>query len=478
MRTSLIMLLVCVACDDVPDARGSAEDVAALLHSETAGGASTSTNGCRPRPPRAGRVCDCEPGAYLKPDRRGCWQWHAVQRIESYDGGDATQPRVATNPQGKAVAVWQQASGTVTSLWSSRWTNSGWTGAVEIDGMDPNDPNAVQLTEDDRGNSVALWTGARGTIHYAANLMRNSAWGTLQVLFESAPSSAFYGPVLSGSRNGAALVVWGSTAGRGSTLAASTLSGTTWTTVSLPLAPAAQLPPLGNIRAASGPNGEGTILWSQADTKPARLWLNQFRNAQWGTPLEVDISAAISFKEAALAIMRGPAELVAWSAPQGIWANRHTSAWTGAVMIRNVAANTTVSKLQLVSDSRGTNAFAIWLENDGARSSVWASRFSANTWSPAVNIEAVTTGNADSPSLALEPSGIAVAAWSHAATHVDIWANRYAPESGWGTALRIENDDAGDAASPSVAVDAHGDAQAVWQQSDGTRVNVVSSRFD
>jgi hypothetical protein len=468
MRTSLIILLVCAACDNATEARGSAEDVASLLQPETAGAASTSTststNACRPRPPRGGKG--------------GCLQWHAVQRIESYDGGDATQPRVATNPQGKAVAVWKQASATTTSLWSSRSTNSGWSGAVEIDGMGPYDPNAPQLTEDDSGNSVALWTSASGPVQYTTNLMRNSAWGTPQVQFESSHSSAFYGPVLSGSRNGAALVVWGSTAGRGSTLTASTLSGTTWTTLSLPLAPAVQLPRLGNIRAASGPNGEGTILWSQADTNPARLWINQFRNAQWGTPLEVDISAASGFKEAALAIVRGPADLVAWSTPEGIWANRHTSAWTGAVMIRGLAANTTVSKLQLVSDSRGTNAFAFWLENDGARTSVWASRFSANTWSPAVNIEALTTGNADSPSLALEPSGIAVAVWSHAATHVDIWANRYAPESGWGTAVRIENDDTGDAGFPSVAVDAHGDAQAVWQQSDGTRVNVVGSRFD
>jgi hypothetical protein len=80
----------------------------------------------------------------------------------------------------------------------------------------------------DNGNAVAPWQRATQTIAYTVNLFRNGAWGTPQTLFDVAPASAFFGPVLSGSRNGAALVAWASTAGRGSTLAGSTLSGTTW----------------------------------------------------------------------------------------------------------------------------------------------------------------------------------------------------------------------------------------------------------
>jgi hypothetical protein len=397
-----------------------------------------------------------------------------VQRIESYDGGDATEPRVACDAQGRATAVWTQMAGEMNSVWSSRLANSGWGAAVEIDGQDARGANRPQLTMSDDGNVVALWNRQRESIAYIANLFRNGAWGTPQTLFESAPSSAFFGPVLSGSRNGAALSARASTAGRGSTLGVSTLSGTTWTSGGLPLGAAISFPTMGNIRTANGPNGEGTVLWSQLDNAGLKLWINQFRNAQWGTPLQVDAGAADSFGEAGIAIVRGPAELVVWKAAQAIWANKRTSAWIGAVKIRDLPAGATVGNVQVVSDSRGNAAFALWLENDR----VWSSAFNGNTWAPAVNIEAVTTGIAASPSIALEPSGIAVAVWSHAAARSDVWANRYAPGGGWGTAVRLENDDAGDAAAPSVAVDSRGNAQAVWQQFDGTRFNVISNHFD
>jgi hypothetical protein len=42
----------------------------------------------------------------------------------------------------------------------------------------------------------------------------------------------------------------------------------------------------------------------------------------------------------------------------------------------------------------------------------------------------------------------------------------------------IEVDSAGDASNSQVAVDPSGNAVAVWQQSDGTRLSVWSSRFE
>jgi hypothetical protein len=371
----------------------------------------------------------------------------------------------------------------VSSIWSSRTEGSGWAAAVQIDGGEAPGAHDPRIVVSDNGNAVALWE--RGTGFFVVNLFRSGAWGTPQTLFDNGPVSAYFGPVLSGTRDGAALVAWASTAGRGSSLGASTLSGTTWTTVGIPLGASPSFPTMGNVRVAHGPNGEGALLWSQFASNGATFWLNQFRSGAWGTTLAVDPGASDGFDgvndawndgwgEAGLAVVRGPAEVVVWKSPSAIWANQHTSTWTGAVKIRDLPAGATVSPVQTVSDARGNTAFALWLENNR----VWASAFSGNTWGPAINIEAVTTGGAASPSIALEPSGSAVAVWSHAAARTDIWANRYVPGSGWGTAVRIDTDDTGDAAAPSVAVDARGNAQAVWQQSDGTRINVLGSRFD
>jgi hypothetical protein len=48
----------------------------------------------------------------------------------------------------------------------------------------------------------------------------------------------------------------------------------------------------------------------------------------------------------------------------------------------------------------------------------------------------------------------------------------------WGTAKLIETDNAGNALVPEVAIGPSGNALAVWSQSDGTRSNIWSNRFE
>ncbi|NNL25499.1 MAG: hypothetical protein HKP36_13725 [Myxococcales bacterium] len=81
--------------------------------------------------------------------------------------------------------------------------------------------------------------------------------------------------------------------------------------------------------------------------------------------------------------------------------------------------------------------------------------------------------------MALDPNGNAVAVWEqYDGTRTNIWANRFSPTAGWGVAERIETDDAGGAESAQVALDPNGNAVAVWEQSDGTRVNIWANRFE
>src|SRR4030067_957017 len=47
----------------------------------------------------------------------------------------------------------------------------------------------------------------------------------------------------------------------------------------------------------------------------------------------------------------------------------------------------------------------------------------------------------------------------------------------WGTAALSETDNAGDAGYPQIAVDAGGNAIAVWYQHDGTRWNIWANRY-
>lgn len=86
-------------------------------------------------------------------------------------------------------------------------------------------------------------------------------------------------------------------------------------------------------------------------------------------------------------------------------------------------------------------------------------------------------GPASFPDVAVDDAGNAVAVWTQFdGTRTSVWFNRYVPLAGWGTALRI-GDNSGNADAAKIAVDADGNAIAVWLQHDGTRLNVWANTY-
>jgi len=138
-------------------------------------------------------------------------------------------------------------------------------------------------------------------------------------------------------------------------------------------------------------------------------------------------------------------------------------------------------------DTNG-NAIAVWLQHDGTRFNIWSNRFIAGTgvgtgWGTAVLIETDNAGSTADPQIAGNANGSAIAVWAQSdGTRNNIWTNRFIAGSGvgtgWGTAVLIETDNAGSASEPQIAIDANGNAIAVWSQSDGTRDNIWANRFN
>lgn len=127
------------------------------------------------------------------------------------------------------------------------------------------------------------------------------------------------------------------------------------------------------------------------------------------------------------------------------------------------------------------NALAIWKQVDPSRGGIWTARFDAETssWQTPENIERSASGNAEAPQIAMNNDGIAIAVWMlHDGERAHVWANRYAPDTGWGNARQLDEAKNGDASAPDVAIDIKGNAAAVWQQVEGTRSNIVASHFD
>jgi predicted enzyme related to lactoylglutathione lyase len=124
------------------------------------------------------------------------------------------------------------------------------------------------------------------------------------------------------------------------------------------------------------------------------------------------------------------------------------------------------------------NAISVWGQGDGTLNNIWASRYQIGSgWGRATLIETNNEGSAYFPQVAVDASGNAIAVWyqSNGEQH-DIWANRFVAGVGWGSPQPIETN-TGNAFFPQVAVDPSGNAVAIWHQYDGERYNIWANRF-
>lgn len=176
-----------------------------------------------------------------------------------------------------------------------------------------------------------------------------------------------------------------------------------------------------------------------------------------------------------IAVNASGAAVAVWEQNSGsrkdIWANRYlpASGWAGAELIETNNAGSAVNP-EVAIDASG-NALVVWAQWDGSLFNIWASRYQPGSgWGDAAVVE-TGAGDAQTPQIAMNASGAAMVVWQQAdGGRTSIWARRYAGGSWSGDALLIETDNAGDGVKPQVAIDASGNAIAVWQHSDTVTV--------
>lgn len=175
--------------------------------------------------------------------------------------------------------------------------------------------------------------------------------------------------------------------------------------------------------------------------------------------------------------------LVVWSTHDGISYNICSAqyvpgiGWSDAVeLLKNNMAVVYCPKISM--NARG-HAVAVWSHYDGVRSSVWAICYAPNSgWGVATSIEVDTNQcDAETPQVDIDIHGNAIVVWRrYNHTQRSIWANRYEVGAGWLIPTLIDSNHFGDAESPQIAIDQGGSALAVWRQSDGMGHKVWFSR--
>lgn len=125
-------------------------------------------------------------------------------------------------------------------------------------------------------------------------------------------------------------------------------------------------------------------------------------------------------------------------------------------------------------DSEG-DAVAVWEVSSGADEMIQsASRPAGGSWSPPVDISAIG-GDAEDPEVAIDPQGDAVATWTSVEGSEKVIEAASRPAGGnWSAAVGISPGGAL-ATRAQVALDAHGDAVAIWQYYAGSEEVIQSA---
>lgn len=408
--------------------------------------------------------------------------WHPAAAIDAA-AGNARAPRIAFDSAGNAIAVWHQYEGARSDIWANHFTaGSGWGTAVRIETTDLGSAQTPQIAVDNAGNAIAVWQQAEvARTDIWANRFSGGAWGTA-VRLENDNNGDASAPRIAMDGAGNALAVWLQSDGSRANVMASRFAGGTWTApVAIETAEGTASAPALAVDAA----GNALAVWSQAagTAVGARtdIWANRFSGGNWATAVRVDGDDAGSTYEPQVAIDPAGNAIAVWAqydlTRDNIWASRFTPSGGWGVATRIETDNTgNASAAQIALDDNG-NAWAVWRQHDSIRDNIWANRFTpASGWGTATPIEADNTGDALAPQIAVGVAG-AFAVWiqSDGASY-NVWFNRYT-DGAW-TAPALLEAAAGNAQDPQIRIDAAGNALAAWAQSDGARYDIWTRRYE
>ena len=209
----------------------------------------------------------------------------------------------------------------------------------------------------------------------------------------------------------------------------------------------------------------------------------------WGTAALFEADNRINVYNSRVAIdPNGNAVILweMWESPNGKILAKYfdaTSNSWGAAKILSTENLGDAEDARIAMDANG-NAIAMWAQDDGTYTNIWASRYDAvaGTWGTAILIENNPggAGGFDEIRLVMHANGNAIAVWpQYTDGKGSIWVNHFDVASGnWGTAELLENDDTNMARSPDIGMDASGNAIAVWWQDPNSNNNVWARRYD
>ena len=387
-----------------------------------------------------------------------------------------TTPRVAIDAQGNIDAIWLQKNGaqTTDSVYVNRYNNDPTPYYTIPAGADW---NSVATAVYGSSAPASQLQSALGNPPLTANNRLTGFPATITVV-TTTTVAPYYTVLASDTWSSIAQVVYGDSAAAGPLQAA---LGNPTLAVGVRLTVPSSL----SFTPVTAPSN-GAVL-STTDTQTTNYSLNSAALTNPGGGAWVGVSSL----ESSTAYASSPRikfdqngnGIAVWVQGSHVNASRYDKAsntWGTSVVLDNGTFPVPDEASVSLSVDPSGNAIVAWVQFQtatGPSTDLYARRYSAatNAWLGSAELLETASATATSPSVAINASGQAIVSWVQSdGTSDSIWANRYTG-SAWTGAGAVESNSSA-ASSPSVSLDAAGNAGVLWTQS-GASPGIYANRF-
>jgi len=297
--------------------------------------------------------------------------WDTAELIETDNTGNTTQPQVSIDANGNAIAVWVQNDGMRNNIIANRYVSgSVWGSAELIETNNAGDGSKPQVSVQPNGNALAVWQQSDGsrTNIWSNNYIVGTGWGTAE-LIESDNTDNAIDPQVSVDTNGNAMAVWLQSDGAVFNVWSNRYENGSWGS--------AELVETGDALESIQPqitidtSGNTLAVWSKSNGSLFNLMSNRYTaGTGWGTPELVETNNSGSVLAPQISSDSVGNAVAVWYQSDGIrnniWSNRYVvgNGWGVAELVELDDVGTSLNP-QVSVDNSG-NAMAVWLQDDGA----------------------------------------------------------------------------------------------------------------
>lgn len=378
----------------------------------------------------------------------------------------------------------------VISEGSTAW--GAWQPEVEIDAA-AGAAYSAQVAFDDAGNALSIWVqegASPGGMDVWANYYQAGVgWGMAEVVQPGDASQSADTWSVQFDAAGNALAVWirADAGGGGPSVWAGRFEPDSgWEAPVLLETDPGEV--YGSVALAVHGSGDAAAVWAQFDGTHTNIHVSRYTaGAGWGAAEIIDDGndlvgsphVAVAPNGDILAVWRQPSTGIVWD----IWARRYTQAGGWEPAVRVSTTNTGRATAATAAFDGTGNAIVLWLQDPGFNRSLYAARHSAaGGWSTP---QLIDSGGVDQHRLAVDAAGNALAIWRRpeeidGKVVLKAFASRFTPAGGWEAPQDVS---VGDVFVPVAALRPDGHGLAVWQELDasssppGSTYSIWSSRY-